>query len=130
MTRARVEDCSEMAPLLQAFARGTRRSRLRLLVAVCPQGHTLLEVFPTSAGARVLWRERQHWKYQDDSGQVLEHDDQVWTVVDLDSGSDALEDDDLVGGACRCTEESGARLSWLRSQVEQGLRRVVITMEP
>lgn len=46
-----------LRPVFDALRRGTKRSRLRLLVYVCERGHTLLEVFPTAAGPYAVWRE-------------------------------------------------------------------------
>ena len=58
-------DCPPMAPLLAAFARGTKRSRLRLLVVACAAGHTLIEVFPTSAGPYAVWQHKHSWERVD-----------------------------------------------------------------
>jgi hypothetical protein len=52
-----VEDVPALAPLLDAFARGTRRSRIRVAVIVCRNGHTLGELFPSREGLFILWQE-------------------------------------------------------------------------
>lgn len=118
----RIEDVPALAPLLEAFRRGTKRSRLRLLVAVCPRGHTLAEVFPTSAGPYVVWEETTRW------GPKGRFDIQAreWVAAlvpevvagDLDMGT-------LVGSECRCTKATQRRLSEVRAHLDAGERRVV-----
>lgn len=47
-----------LRPLQEAFKRGTKRSRVRLLAIVCEKGHLLLEVFPSNAGPVILHQTR------------------------------------------------------------------------
>ncbi|MDT5091384.1 MAG: hypothetical protein QOH60_747 [Mycobacterium sp.] len=66
-----VDECQAMAPLLAAFARGTKRSRLRQLLVVCPNSrHALAEVFPTPEGPYVVWKERTVTRWARPAGSV------------------------------------------------------------
>ncbi len=117
-------DMIELRPVLDAFRRGTKRSRLRLLVVVCPAGHTLLEVFPTTAGATALWEGRDRW-VMDASGEIVKNDSRH-TEWRAEVVPEQIEfDGDVVGGVCRCQEARQVRLSFLRAALDRQDRRVV-----
>jgi hypothetical protein len=61
----------------------------------------------------------------DESGEIVElkpaHD--TWVAERVPDRVD--HDGALLGSACRCTEATGVRLSWIRKQLDAGARRVV-----
>jgi hypothetical protein len=97
---------------------------LRLLVVVCPEGHTLLEVFPTAEGPHALWCRRERWRL-DGTGEVVElmPARRTWMAMPVLSRADF--DGDLLGSTCRCKETTTVRLGWIRAQLDAGTRRVV-----
>ena len=111
-------DCEAMAPLLSAFARGTKRSRLRQLVVVCPSGHNLVEVFPTTAGLHVVWKHRAR------RGEFNWYALPLLNEFDADlGGAEAVPAD--VTAACGCTEQADIPGEDLIAWTEAGLKRVV-----
>lgn len=100
-----------LADTLDALRRGSRRSRLRILVVVCPAGHTLLEVFPTRAGPVALWR--------------------FHTVQGDRYDAERMDDDsrpESGTGVCRCTEQAPLDLDAVAEHLAAGVRRVVISL--
>ncbi len=87
-----------MAPLLAAFARGTRRSRLRQLVVVCPAGHALVEVFPTGVGPVAVWRRRDAWQLVAGEATYLDHQ-LTWLAAPLTETVDGADGEDGAGEA-------------------------------
>lgn len=85
-----------MAPLLAAFARGTRRSRLRQLVVVCPAGHALVEVFPTGVGPVAVWRRRDAWQLVAGEATYLDHQ-LTWLAAPLTETVDGADGEDGAG---------------------------------
>lgn len=123
-------DYAPMAPLLAAFKRGTRRSRLRQLVVVCQAGHTLIEVFPTASGPVAVWRHMTAWAMVDGQAALARQLD--WLAAPLSEIVDGETGVGEVGyledsAACRCTEQAAvdgrALLEWL----DAGTRRAVTT---
>ncbi|OBF52528.1 hypothetical protein [Mycolicibacterium monacense] len=123
-------DCEAMAPLLAAFARGTKRSRLRQLVVVCPQGHTLAEIFPTSHGPHVVWKQMHTWERIDGetvmTRSIKWHGAPLQRVFDAELGvAEAVAGD--ISSACRCTEQAVIRGQDLIAWMDSGRKRVVHT---
>jgi hypothetical protein len=109
-------DCEALAPLLSAFSRGTKRSRLRQLVVVCPKGHTVAEVFPTKAGPHVVWKQMHTWE--------LVAGETVMTRATKWHGA-PIEEDSQIIAACRCTEQAAIDGDHLIVWLESGQKRVV-----
>lgn len=122
-----------LTPALDAFRRGTKRSRLRLFAAVCPSGHTLLEVFPTGSGAVALWAEPQMWG-TDEAGQLVRHRPprQSWQAAFVHQAANETDEDDQsderASVFCRCTEGTAVDLAWVAEQVDANVRRAVVTL--
>lgn len=116
-----------LQPIFDAFRRGTKRSRLRLLSAVCANGHTLLEVFPTPEGAVALWASPQHWG-TDEAGQPVRFRPprEQWNAAFVDGLDDT---DERASVLCRCTEAKALDLHWVADQVGAGVRRAVAPIE-
>lgn len=116
MTRA--EDFEPIEPVLAAFRRGTKRSKLRLLTVACPLGHTLLEVFPTRVGPTALWSRRERVDLSD--GQVHQRWTDVWEAEPVvgDARLQALT-------ACSCHDNVDVDFGWLASLLASGSRRAV-----
>lgn len=120
-------DCEALAPLLAAFARGTKRSRLRQLVVACPSGHTLIEVYPTPAGPHAVWQHRHTWEMVD--GQSVMTRRLEWMAAPLTEVIDNLgvaEASYLEAiAACRCTEQARVDGQELLKLLATGTRRTV-----
>lgn len=114
-------DCAAMAPLLAAFARGTKRSRLRQLVVVCPAGHTLIEVFPTQAGPYAVWRTMTVWG-RGANGDPIMARQLAWLAAPLAN----LPSIGAEPAACRCTESAEVDGAFLSALLEAGTRRAVV----
>ncbi len=120
--RRRAEEVPALRPILDALRRGTKRSKLRLLVVVCPAGHTLLEVFPTSVGPVALWDSRNRDLLgRRPAGQRGPDYITQWTCDLLDPPYGMP----IVGPHCRCTKYQQIARHWLHQQVQSGARRVV-----
>jgi hypothetical protein len=92
-----------------ALRRGTKRSRLRLLVAVCPNNRTLAEVFRGSDNHDyIVFR----WSVQ--VGAPI----RVWAA--------RLDDDPWHAVRCRCHQAVVVDMQTLRAGMARGERRVVI----
>ena len=114
-----------LTPLLQAFSRGTKRSRLRTMVVVCPAGHALLEVYPTSAAGPVaIWKTRERW-VQDEQGAPQRRPTRArrWEAECLDTVSPQHLNRASV--VCRCSHTEAVDLEWVIEQMLLGARRVV-----
>lgn len=109
-------DCEALAPLLSAFARGTRRSRLRQLVIVCAVGHTLAEIFPTAVGPHVVWEQMHTWELVD--GETVMTRATKWHGAPID-------EDIQISAACRCTEQAAIDGDDLIAWLESDQKRVV-----
>lgn len=93
-----------------ALQRGVKVGTLRALVASCPNGHKLIEVYRVGDGRHVALC-RRHWH---------EYRDQVVVMVDDSAESTAVV-------ACRCLEPLVVhRLGELLPLVDAGRRRVVL----
>lgn len=126
-------DIPELQPLFDALRRGTKRSRLRLLVVVCSAGHTLLEVFPTTTGPIALWVNHVRW-VNDEAGEIVDlrgHHAKTWQARRVPDhftpGASALHGGagQASGMACRCTEGTIVSMEWLSNQLRAGARRVI-----
>ena len=116
------DQCPAIAPLLAAFASGTKRSRLRQMVIVCSRGHTLAEVFPAAQGPHVVWPEWQTTEYMSplpSFGRLLIDGRRVVLAAPL------AEDGYDLTGACRCTEKARIAQSDIAAWLEAGRTRVV-----
>lgn len=114
-----------LRPTLEAFRRGTKRSRLRLLAVVCSNGHTLLEVFPTADGPVALWSARERWATDPETGEIVEHRPArvVWWASFVQPVDGA--DEERAWVFCRCTEATAVDLDWVEEQLTTGARRVI-----
>lgn len=110
-----VDAGTAIRPTLEAFKRGTKRSKLRVLVIVCAEGHTLLEVFPTSSGSVALWSSPEY------GPRPRREDCRAAFVSADDLGEDVGEEDARVG--CRCTDAATVRFDWVEEQLAAGARR-------
>lgn len=119
---SRAEDFAPIQPVLAAFRRGTRRSSLRLLVVVCPRGHTLFEVFPTVEGPVALWASRERFATTGPEGAivVLPTPAITWHAQFV-----AWPGEQAHGMTCRCTEDCQIEFDWVAAQIASGARRVV-----
>lgn len=117
-----------LRPALDAFRRGTKRSRLRVFAAVCRNGHTLLEVFPTSAGPVALWASRERYGI-DESGDPITYSParKVWHVAFVTTPEKEPRDwgEDRAAVACRCTEATQVDLRWVQQELDTDTRRAV-----
>jgi hypothetical protein len=122
-----LDDCEAMAPLLAAFARGTKRSRLRQLVVVCEKGHTLAEVFPTAQGPHAVWKQRQVTRWLRPAGTVMpiDADPLMHTGSDTEYAAPLEVDGVWLIGVCRCTEHAVIRHEDLLTHIASGRQRVV-----
>jgi hypothetical protein len=125
-------------PALNAFRRGTKRSRLRVFVAACKNGHTLLEVFPTSSGPVALWSSRERWG-TGEAGEVITHSPArvLWHTSFVfdedDEGEDSADQgwrpaytSPRVSVFCRCTEATLIDLDWVQEMLETDTKRAVV----
>jgi hypothetical protein len=108
-------DMEALRPTMDAFRRGTKRSRLRLTQVVCPKGHTLLEVFPTRGGPVALWARRERVDIR--AGEAHDRWTQVWEADHLD-GLPAL-------AWCPCHDNIDLDLAWVAGLVAAGKRRAL-----
>lgn len=111
--------CEPLLPLFEAFRRGTKRARLRSLNVVCPQGHSLLEVFPTSAGPVALWSRRERYTVE---GQLHERWSEVWEAAVLSNMLDLMLP---AVAACSCHDNVDVDLEWVQRKLNSGTVRVV-----
>lgn len=119
-----VDPRAALRPALDAFRRGTKRSRLRLFVAVCDYGHTLLEVFPTAAGPAALWAAPERWGLDTDGSPILlKPPRKAWQAAFVGDPDDATHEDAAV--ICRCTEGTSISLQWAGCVRDKVARAVV-----
>jgi hypothetical protein len=106
----------------EAFKRGTRRSKLRQLVVVCPADHLLLEVFPTSDGPLVIARQRRH---EPSPGSPVygphRYVSRARAVTTMLAG---LGDQQTLTAECGC-REAPVPVGWLRARLAGKNRRVM-----
>jgi hypothetical protein len=106
-------DVDALRTLGDGLRRGTKRSRLRLLVAVCPNNRTLAEVFRGSDNHDyIVFR----WSVQ--VGAPIK----VWAA--------RLDDETWHAVRCRCHQTVVVDMQTLRDGMASGDRRVVINPEP
>lgn len=107
------KDCELLAPILAAFARGTKRSKLRAFAGVCSSGHVLVETFPTASGLVAVWQERRmDWDETPTFARPLSS---------LDTGQ--------IAPRCRCAQTRAVQWSDVLEAAESGRRRVVLDGE-
>lgn len=111
-------DMPELQPLWAALRRGTKRSKMRQLVAVCTQGHTLLEVFPTATGPVMIWQ---------DGGRLEQGERTPVTMMATHAGKldPSWEGDWVQVSVCRCQERAALDKVKLGEAIRGGARRVV-----
>ena len=106
----------------EAFKRGTRRSKLRLLAVVCPADHLLLEVFPTCHGPLAIARQR---RYEPSPGSPVygphRYVSRARAVTTMLAGLGARQ---TLTAECSCREVR-VQVGWLRARLAGKNRRVM-----
>jgi hypothetical protein len=115
---SRIEEVPELGPVVDAMKRGSKRSRLRLTVAVCPANHTLVEVF----------RGRNKHLYAVANVASI-HSNRHLEVDDLDEEGYGLNSlgEEIVSASCRCNEQWQVTYDALLVAVTSGRRRFVVS---
>ena len=90
--RQPLEEVEALRSIRDALARGTKRSRLRILTVVCPSdGHALVEVFPTPVGPYAVWSSHERWHFREDGERELRPaPDKIWWAEDVGVPDTAL----------------------------------------
>lgn len=116
-----VESVDALRGLAEAMRRGSKRSRLRLTAGVCPQNHTLLEVF--RGGDGLLWVVYP-WgnQYTDTTlmAEALGGEQDMGALLDSDG-------DMVLLPRCRCKDVWSVKHLEIQSAINQEHRRFVVS---
>lgn len=117
----------DLAAVFRAMSRGTKRSKLRVAAVVCPNDHTVVEVYKGTSGT--LWG--LYPTERPGSGRSTGTKDHY--VADLHNTEHAMPGMTVLSARslwCRCRDaDLVVFVEHIRSAIEAGQRRIVLTQD-